>query len=177
MKVGRLANRYARAILNAAGDEQNKVANELLAFADVWENQPELSSAILNPGYVFEQRKNALLEIAEKCGFSEMTKKIIDLIFEHGRILQLTEIAQATKLLAEERAKIVRVEIETAREIKADEKNDYETRLKEKISGQLFFDWSINKELLAGIVVKYNGRVFDGSVRGKLQKLTEQVNA
>jgi ATP synthase F1 delta subunit len=97
------------------------------------------------------------------------------MLFEHNRIAGLLEITQALADLAEKQARIVRVRIETAREVGAAEKAEYESRMQVSILGQVVFEWAVVQELLGGIVIKYDVKIFDGSIKGKLEKLSESI--
>ncbi|MDR2337163.1 MAG: ATP synthase F1 subunit delta [Deltaproteobacteria bacterium] len=175
--ISKLANRYAKALFKVDQGMNNitAIAQELAQFVELWQTAPELSLCILNPAYPKEQRKNALAGIVELMGLSGIARQFIEMVFENNRIVELPEITQALLDLVEKQAEIVRVRIETAREVGALEKAEYESRVQVSILGRLVFEWVVDYELLGGMVIKYDGKVFDGSIRGKLEKLGESI--
>ena len=181
---GKLATRYARALLRATqallgegGIDQASLAmaQELTAFVQIWKTDTQLSYYLLSPMYPEEERRRALLAVAQSCGLQELSRKFLAVIFDRNRLLALPEIILAFGELAERQAGLVRVEVKVAREVSAEEREQIELRLQQKIGGQTVFTWKIAPEILGGMVVVYEGKILDGSVSGRLTKLAEDL--
>jgi len=171
--IGKLANRYARALVSAVGNTETmlSVSNELQEFVHLWQTDKQLSFFMLNPVFAKQQRLSALIKILETAGMSVAGRNFIKVVFEHNHISVIAEIVSVYRSLVEKNTNLVRVNIETARGVNSDERHEYEEKLRKKMSGHLVFEWSVKKELLGGMVVSYSGHVFDGSIKGQFEKL------
>ena len=183
-QAGKLAHRYARALLNAivresgsAGDGSpaQKTAEELRGFAAIWQQQPELSRTLLNPMFEKNQRANALLEVAKKAGLSDLSVRFLRVIFERDRIAALPEIALAFSSQADSAAGVLQVEVTTARAVEGSEKGQIESSLRTQLKGRLEFTWKVDASILGGLVLRYAGKVVDGSLGGRLSRIEQKL--
>ena len=178
---GKLAARYAKALLRSLGSSAlvvsgglspaQSIAAELKAFHGVVTGNADLSLVLLTPMFKRDDRKNALEGVAKAANVSEHAGKFLALLFERDRLDVLGEIAQAFSDLADRAAKIVPVDVTTARVVPADEVKSVEQSLGRSIQGTPRFSWSVDETLLGGMVISYEGRVLDGSLRGRLDRL------
>ncbi len=181
---GKLAQRYAKALLRAVENEQGRegtptpaqrVAQALAEFAGLWSEVPELSGSLVNPMFAQEERCKALLEIARRAEIPDVAQRFVRLVFERDRIAAFPAIAEAFAELADESAGVQQVVVTVARDISDNESRDIESQLSERIGGNLEFSWSVDPSILGGMVVRYSGKVLDGSLGGKLDRLERQL--
>ncbi len=190
--AGKLANRYARALLRAVEREQGsngepspaqQVGNALASFAHAWESEKLLSTSILNPMFDKAERQSALLQIARNAGLPDVLIRFLEVVFDRDRIAALPQISSAFSEMADAAAGMVQVEVVTARGISDEERG----RIQENLGGRLFaqsgsarrleFRWKISPEILGGMVVKFGGKVLDGSVKGRIERIERALVA
>ena len=185
-KVGKLANRYAKALLGAVERElgssgspspAQKASASLTEFSHIWSDDRTFSVSIQNPMFEKGERMNALVEVAKKAGLEDILVRFLRVVFERDRIALLPEIAAAFAEQADESAGLLQVEVTTAREVAADEKATIEKSLVEQLKGSLRFTWKQDAGILGGLVVRYGGKVLDGSLSGKLARLEGKLRA
>ena len=178
---GKLAHRYAKALLKAIAQEGGgaervqEIAHSLKGFSQVWESNKELSSAICNPMFEQTERLAALREIGKIAGISDIGQRFIALVFERDRILALPEIANALIELADTQSGVVQVQVTVAQAVGDDERRSIEQTLSQRIKGRLEFSWDIAPEIIGGMVVRYSGKVVDGSVAGRLERIERRL--
>jgi F-type H+-transporting ATPase subunit delta len=97
--------------------------------------------------------------------------RFLKVLFERDRLVALSEIAESFQRLADQCASVIPVEISTARPISPEEVGRIETRIEQSLSGTPEFHWKVDPALLGGIVVTFEGKVLDGSLNGRLNKL------
>ncbi len=179
-KTGRLAGRYARALLSSLDKKERsgkgttgaqKLGGELEKVAELWETDAELSSIMLSPMFAREQRANALDAVSKELGLSESALGFVRLLFRRDRLSYLPEIARAFSILADADASVVRVAVKTARKIDNSEVKDIESAISKKLGGLPEFTWEVDPALLGGMVIEYSGQVLDGSLDGQLTRL------
>lgn len=184
--VGKLARRYARAFVRAVQDTRGsegrptpaqQVAAELDRFIAAWNGQSELSQSIVNPMFEKGERQKALAAVAEVLGLSDIARRLLDLVFERDRIPFIEQIVAAFKELADEAAGVVHVEVSVARRISDEERRRIEDSLRQKIAGSLSFVWNTRPELLGGMVIRFGGKVIDGSLQGRLERIERALLA
>ena len=182
--VGKLARRYARALLLASQDvlgtdgsptPQQSLATELEGLAQLWREDRELASTFVNPMFTIETRERALEVVIKETKLSDSAAKFLRLLFNRGRIDALPEMVRAFAIEADLAADVVRVEVVTARVIELGESKEIETAVKEKIGGKPVFDWKVDPEIIGGLVIKFAGKVLDGSLKGRLKRLEKDL--
>jgi F-type H+-transporting ATPase subunit delta len=184
-KIGKLAKRYARALLAAMRREMGttatmptaaqRIAQQLQELTAVWEGNQEFSAALLSPEFKREDRRKALESIARASGLPEISIRFLLTVFDRERIGALPEIVGSFAQLADEEADVIAVTVETASSINSTEQQEIEASIKQQISGKPVFSWKIDPALLGGIVVRYSGRVLDGSLNGRLERLERSL--
>lgn len=184
--AGKLARRYANAFLRAVTDEQGaegsptpaqRVAQSLEQFAELWRTNPEFSRSMLNPMFNKDERYRALQGVAQAAGVPDVALRLLTVVFERGRIQIVDQIIEAFKDLADSAAGVVRVQVALARPISDEERGKIEDTLRQKIGGSLQFAWSVDSELLGGMVIRYGGKVVDGSLQGRLERMERMMMA
>ena len=186
-KIGKLAKRYARALLGRVQEDAKglgdsalslrlqDVAKSLTNFADLWERDPELSSLIVNPMFEASQRKNALMEVVKLANLPDVAVRFVEVLFERERIAALPEIASTFKEFADEVARVVHVKVTTARPVENAERAEIEQNVSSRISGKADFSWRVDPALLGGMTIEYLGRVIDGSLAGRLSAFERKL--
>lgn len=181
-RAGKLARRYARALLRsverelgtavaAEGTPAQAAARSLSAFAAVVAEHPDCSTALESGMFPREERRAALLELAKRGALPEVVQQFLGLVFERDRLDVLGEITQAFTELANEAASVIPVEIFTASALDGGEQAEIESALRAAISGKLEFSWAVDAKILGGMIVRYAGRIVDGSLSGRLEQL------
>jgi len=183
-QAGKLARRYSRAFLKAISSELGTsgsptpaqgLATALSSFASIWEGDAEFRTAITNPMFKKEQRLGALLAVAKKADLPDIAVRFIRLVFERDRISVLPEIAESFEEQANASASVVKVEVCVARDVEETESAQIEQSLSQHIAGNLEFSWSIDPSILGGMLVKYDGKVLDGSLQGRIQRIEKRL--
>jgi F-type H+-transporting ATPase subunit delta len=183
-RIGTLAKRYAKALLNVVGAERpqpgqrsaaQQLAEELTNFTTELFQSSDAKNALLSPMFKREDRKEALLALAQHAGLSETGVQFLGLVADRERLPHLEEIAAAFSQLADEAAKVVRVEVLTANAVNPAEAAEIERGLSQKVEGNPEFHWSVDPSLIGGLVVRYGGKIIDGSIRGKLERLEQEL--
>ena len=181
-KSGKLARRYARALLQAVARElggletskptpAQKIAGELKAFSKLWRSEPRLSSSLLNPMFERGERLQALNKISELSGLSKMSQRFLQVVFERERIAYIVEIIETFAELADAEAGLVKVQLQVAKSIDESEKRTIEESLIQQIGSSASFSWQVEPDLLGGMIVRYGGKIVDGSLRGRLERI------
>lgn len=175
MRAGALARRYARALFALADAQQSlePVGSALAAVTDALQ-EPNVMRVLTGP--VTRERKRALLmKIVEVTGAPVMVRDFLLLLADHHRLKQIPAIRSVFEGLLDEKRGITRATIRSAVALSPDIL-DETTRVFGAITGkQVVAQVEVVPDLIAGVIVEVDGRVYDGSLRTQLGKLHQQM--
>ena len=182
-RAGKLARRYAQALLNVArndfgaGRERELLdfAKNLNEFSTAVTANHELHATLISPMFERGGRGRVVAEVARYAGLSDLGVRILQIVFERDRIAYLPQITAAFVELAAKDAKIVDVAITVSAALSNEERGQVETTLRGCISGNPEFRWIVDPKILGGMIVRYDGKVVDGSIGGKLNRLEHEL--
>jgi F-type H+-transporting ATPase subunit delta len=145
------------------------------AVATAWATSRELRNALENPLVPHAAKKAVMGELAEQIGASRTTRNALLLLVDRRRIKTLPYLAQTLRELADARKGVVRAEV-TAAALLSDA---YYARLQaqlEKMTGKrVVVDRRTDPALIAGVVTRIGDRIYDGSLRTRLQSLRDAL--
>ena len=175
MKNLTVSRRYAKAlILIGKEDGQAEQYNtELKGVVDLFQAHENLESALTNPLFNKNERKNVLSAVLEKTDFSDIIKSFLMLLFDKGRIGFLREIASLYKAFADELKGVVKASIVSATELSSDAVEKIREALSAKTGKNIVLDVEQDPNLIGGVVTRIGDLVLDGSVRTQLINMRE----
>lgn len=168
-----IAKRYARALLEI-GREDGKFEDygrELTQFSSLLAEAPELESALVNPAFPLESRKNLLSAILAKMGLAPIVNNFFRLLMDRGRIGVARDITTVYGMLLDEVKGVTRAEVTSAAALK-DADVDKLTAILKKVAGrEVSLLVKEDPSLIGGVVARIGDLVLDGSVRTQLAGL------
>jgi F-type H+-transporting ATPase subunit delta len=172
---GALAFRYARALADAAHADPQAVLAELSAFDATFDAMPHLRIALDSPA-VSPPRKRAVIQrLAKQAPFSGAVTRFLMVLADHRRIPLLDEIREAFQAVIDERSGVVRVEVSSAREMAPQQRDEIVAGFNRLTGKRAVATFSLDPELIGGVLARADGAVYDGSVRGQLEGLKQRM--
>jgi len=174
-----IATRYARALadLVAPSGDYRKVLEELQDFARVYRESPELKDVLVSPAVGLPQKMKVLAAIAQRLGHSPLTFNFLRVLLANYRMPLLEEAIQAYRNIANDRLGIVQVVISSASDLSPAERESVAAQFRKLTGKRVELEFRIEGELLGGILAQIGSTVYDGSVRGNLARIREQLMA
>ena len=176
---GKLAKRYARALLGVAkaqGDDLSALTEKLSTLSDLTRANEELATALQNPLFSKKGKWGAIEKISDLVGLSPAGKNFLRVVVDKDRVGSLVEIAEAFSEEVDQDSGVFRVEVTAAEKLPDQEVEQIEKGFRAKVDGKPAFDWKFDPEILGGLIFRYQGRLVDGSVRGRLNRLERQLS-
>lgn len=174
------ASRYARAfadVVTSAHLDAAAIDRQLRDFLATWDGSAELRSAFENPALPATQKVAILDKLNAKLGLQKELRNLIAVLINNDRIAQVREVAAAYRAEVEERHGIRQAEITTARELPEDERATLLAGVGKLAGAKIQPTFKLDKSILGGTVVRIGSTVYDGSVRGRLERLKEVLVA
>jgi F-type H+-transporting ATPase subunit delta len=172
-----VANRYARALADVLGPQGDfrGALTELEDFGAAYRQSVELRELCDSPAIELAQKLNVLKTIAGKMALSHVTVNFLQVLMSHYRFPMLEEVIQAFRNVAYVRMGIVRVRISSASQLSTDQQQVLQTRFNELTHMRSELDFRLNPELIGGVVAQIGSTVYDGSIRGSLERIKERL--
>ena len=174
-----IARRYAKALFESYEPAKLEAAQVLIAdLAKVWAGNEILRTALLNPGVPIAERMLAFEEIASKVGQGDsLLINLSKVILENGRLSYLPEIAAAFALFVDMSKKRLALEIVSAFELDASERDSILAKVKQDLGGLATIKWSTDSSLIGGLRIRAGDLLLDSSIVGALNDLRESLGA
>ena len=129
---------------------------------------------LANPAIPIERRAIALDQLLVD-QVSEQAANLVRLLLRRGRIEDLPRVAAEYRRLDDRRQGITHATATSASELTQDEIRELTARLEQSTGGRIALDVEVDPSLLGGLVVRVGDRLIDGSVRGRLERLRNQL--
>jgi F-type H+-transporting ATPase subunit delta len=172
---GTTARRYAEAAFEVAmRDDTLESWRADLDLAASTAGDERAVDVLANPAIPIERRVQALDAILGD-RVSEKTANLVRLLLKRGRIEDLPRVAAEFRRLDDDRQGITHATATSATELTQDEIRQLTARLEQSTGGRIALDVEVDPSLLGGLVVRVGDRMIDGSVRGRLERLRNQL--
>ncbi|MGE3467420.1 MAG: ATP synthase F1 subunit delta [Pyrinomonadaceae bacterium] len=172
-----IARRYSTALADVvlqSGDTAT-VQNELSELGDLFTQNTDLRTVFSNPAITHANKEKVLDSLLAKARPSKTTANFLKVLLQNGRLADLSDINERFADVLDERNGIVAAEIISARELPDAERGEFEKNLARRTGKRVNVSYSVDKELIGGVVTRIGSTVYDGSVRTKLENLREQL--
>lgn len=175
--------RYARALVDAVTGppapplprEPQAIAQQLRDFQVLLQQNTELRTLFATPAIAAAKKKAVLAEVASTLLLDPLTRNFLNVVIDHDRMPLLEEIAEAFESLLDQRLGIAVAEIRTARPLEETEKWELAEALRARTGKQVRLNFVLEPSLLGGIVARVGSIIYDGSVRGLLERLRTEL--
>jgi F-type H+-transporting ATPase subunit delta len=102
-------------------------------------------------------------------------RNLLAVLISNNRIGHVVEVAAAYRRILQQQSGIRPAEIVTARPLSADERSELVAELAKVAGAKLDPSFKLDSSILGGAVVRIGSTVYDGSVRGRLDRLKEEL--
>lgn len=173
---GSLSRRYAKALFQLAVAErrEEEVVREIESFAGALKN-PVLNTVLNNPAFAVQSRKNIVVEVARSLQLSPLSIHFLSLLVERDRLSFFPAIVERYRRMLDEKKNQAEARVVAAAPLEEGDLQRLREAL-EKLSGKrVVIHQEVDTSLIGGVVIHLEGKVYDGSVRAQLEKITKQV--
>jgi F-type H+-transporting ATPase subunit delta len=165
--------RYAEAAFQIASrDDSIATWRRELELAAA-ETDGQLMAVLANPALPLEQRLGAAEGVFAK--LSQPVRNILFLLVRRGRIEQLPRVVTEFARLDDRRQGITHATATSAAPLTDPEVKALTARLEAMTGGRIALTTDVDESLLGGLIVRVGDRLIDGSVRGRLERLRNQL--
>ncbi|MED0716815.1 F0F1 ATP synthase subunit delta [Aeribacillus composti] len=170
--IGGVAKRYASALFQIA-KEKNQVKQfeeELRIVKQVFIENQKLLQILEHPKVLLENKKSLVNE-----AFSSLSAEIINtllLLIDRHRIRLVSELVDNFVELANEEQQTAEATVYSVRPLKDEEKQALSEVFAQKVGKKsLKITNVIDQNLIGGLKLQIGNRIFDGSIKSKLERI------
>lgn len=172
-----IARPYAEAVF--------EVAQEHGSYQE-WEDTLDLMAAIssdesmeklLHNPRVPQERKEEVFRGAASDRLGTEAGRLLDTLFANDRVAVLPEILEIYRGLRRSAEGEVHAVVTAAAELSAEKEQAIADRLQKRLGQKVTVESQVDESLMAGLVIRAGDLVIDGSVRGGLEQLRNQLKA
>ncbi len=170
---GGLADRYAAALYSLAEDQHalDETVDQVHSLGRLIDESQELRRLLESPLIDVRQATQAVRAVLQSQGFSETVVKFVSVVTANRRLRQLRAIVTAFGALVAQKRGIVTAHVITAHRLSDVQRATLQARLIEAGYGQINIEEQVDPSLLGGITVRIGARLFDSSIKSRLQRL------
>jgi F-type H+-transporting ATPase subunit delta len=171
------ARRYARALLEVA-DEQGgagSMRDALRWAAEILAQHPELARTLTHPAVAMDRKQAVAREVFGKQGADVTLMRLLGLLIARGRLELLPAIEQAFTAAWNARQGVLMAEAVTADALPPAEQDRLSQALAAASGQAVELTMSVDPRVLGGVRVTMGGRIYDGTVRGRLESLRRHL--
>jgi len=174
-----IASRYARALADVVGrsGEYSAALRGLEDFAATYGESADLRELFETPAVTLAEKGKVLDALVKRLAVTPVAGNFLRVLAANYRMGLIREVAQAFRNVANDRLGIVEVRISSAHALSEAERKSLSARFRELTHHEVQLEFRLEPELLGGIRAQIGSTVYDGSVRGQLQRIGRRLTA
>ncbi|MFT4415410.1 F0F1 ATP synthase subunit delta [Fredinandcohnia humi] len=178
MSKGIVAKRYAVALFQLASEQNalDQFEAELRTVKQVFANSAEFQSVLKNPKLTADRKKSIITEAF--VGFSQMTLNTLYLLVDRHREEIIADVADEFIALANNKRGVAEAVVYSVRPLTKEEESSISSVFAQKVGKtSLLIENIVDPSLIGGVKLRIGNRIYDGSVKGKLERLERELIA
>lgn len=175
MKSTRAAQRYAKAILDLAKDQNaSEVVNtDMIGVFNTIDKSEDLQELLASPVVKAEVKKSALKEIFKDA--HDITSGAFDVLIDNNRIIQLQSVAQKYTILFNELNHVQVAKVTTAVPLDANLEAKILEKVKELTGNVATLESTVDPSILGGFILRIGDLQYNTSVAKSLKNLSREL--
>ncbi|CAM2066622.1 ATP synthase F1 subunit delta [Sulfidibacter corallicola] len=176
MSAARVAARYAKAFVDALSD-QNRLgdAESFLEFCEVVDGNGQLRRLFANYAVSPRIKTGVVDALAKKLSLSGLSLTFLQLLVKKRRLDILSELRVAVNENVNRKLNIQPVKLVTAASPSAEEVQAFSQGMGARLGCEVKVESRVDASLLGGAIAQVGSVVYDGSVRGRLDRLRQEL--
>ena len=169
------ARPYARAVFETA-EKSGELAkwSESLEFMSAVASNEDVKQLLASPKMAKQAGADAFLKLCDG-KLDDQAENLIRMLAENNRLSLLPEMSALYEVLKDEAEGSVEAQVTTAKKLTKAEEEAISKALKKRMGRDVKLNVSVDDSLLGGAIIKAGDLVIDGSLKGRLSKMTAQM--
>ena len=175
-----VAGVYARAFADVVMSPKNQIdparaLQELRSIDALLKDSDQLRRVLENPSIPGDRKRAVLDAITARLGTTRQVRNFVAVITDNRRLPLFSEILKQLEQELNDRQGFAEAQVSTARQLSEAEKQMLEAEIAKMTGKKVRARYEQDATLLGGAVVQVGSAIYDGSVKGQLEKIREQL--
>lgn len=173
-----VSKRWARALMELAQEDENvskeDILDDLKEVADTINSSEELMNVISNPSVSVEEKQIVLCKLFQN--------NVMPIVYNFLYALNLRKRTDIIAQIAVEFEKeleriknIAHVKVTSAIDLADERKEDIKNKIAAKLNKDVAVDWTVDNDIIAGLIFNIDETVVDNSIRRQLDDLSKNI--
>jgi F-type H+-transporting ATPase subunit delta len=175
-----VASIYARAfadVVLSSRLDADRSLGELRVIATLLTESSDLRRVWENPAIPADQKHGVLDAIAKREGISKQVRNLVAVLIDHRRMHFFNPILAQLEKELDARLGFAEAGITSARELGDAEKREVEAQVAKLTGKKVRAKYGLDASLLGGAVLRIGSTIYNGSVKGQLERLKEAISS
>lgn len=173
-----LARPYAKAAFEQARATGSLAAwTEALATVARLTTEPRVEALISSPALTTAQKADALIGLCGGGTLPEQACNLVRILAENKRLTLLPQVHELFLAFKAAQEQSVDLEVTSAFDMTQQQLDQLAAVIGSKLQRTVRVSTTVDPSLIGGVVIRTDDLVIDGSVRGRLAKLSEAMNS
>jgi F-type H+-transporting ATPase subunit delta len=171
-----IAKRYAKALFDSAlkANIAERIHEEGVGFRRILQDKPEFRNFLLSPE-VLNEAKLDIIRTSLEGRASDLFVRFLVLLIERQRFPFVEEMLEAYHELYEKHEGIIEVRVITAIPLDETMRQKTQKKLESGTGKKIVLLPEVDPEILGGMILIMEERIFDGSIRHHLEKFRRNL--
>jgi F-type H+-transporting ATPase subunit delta len=174
------AARYARALADVVLSSRvpaDQVNAQLGDFLATLKESADLRQALFNPALAADVRVKVIDALVPRLHLSQEVRNFLAVLLRHERMSSVEDIVAEFRAEMNRRQRISEIEVISARRLDQDERYQMEQQVARLAGTEVRAHFREDRGLIGGAIVKIGSTIYDGSVRGRLDRMKQELMA
>jgi F-type H+-transporting ATPase subunit delta len=173
-----VATRYARALADVlAASDPAPVLAQLREIEEIIRSSQDLRNALATPAIPPSRKRAVMARLIEPLRVPVQVRNFLFVVIDHRRVHDFASIIEAFEALADQRLGLVRADVTSAHELTEAQRSSLTIQLSRLAGKQAKPRFATDPAVMAGVVARVGSTVYDGSVRGQLERLRTKLGS
>ena len=170
---GGLPGRYAAALYDLASErrELDPVVDQMEALGRLIDESAPFRRLLSSPLVDVKQARTAAEAVLKEQGFGKTVSDFVGVVANNRRLAALRPIVTAFSTLVADKRGVVTANVASAHALSDVQREQLRARLIEAGFGNVNIQETVDASLLGGLVVRVGARLYDTSLKSRLQRL------
>ena len=168
-----VSDRYASALYDLASEKKivDHVLTDLLLIKEIIDKHEELKLVIKSPLIVSNDKLKILQKITNSKKINELSSTFLKVISKNKRFPNLfLIISQFININAHKRGDVL-ADVTSADKLSDKQQSNIKNKLSNMLGDRLSLNFTVDKKIIGGLIIKVGSKMIDTSVANKINKL------
>jgi F-type H+-transporting ATPase subunit delta len=174
--VGTYARAFADVVMTAKNQiDPARALVELHSIEALLKESDQLRRVLENPSIPGDRNRAVLDAVTGRLGTTRQVRNFVAVLTDNRRLPVFSEIVKHVEQELDNRQGFAEAQVSAARQLSDPEKQMLEAEIEKLTGKKVRAKYEQDATLLGGAVVQVGSTIYDGSVKGQLERIREQL--